>query len=271
MFLVDIFTTFIYQPFFNVLIGMYWLLGFVTDGAPDMGVAVILLTLFIRLLLLPMSLSGHKSEAERRDIAHKIKDIEEKYEHDPIQLRLQKKLVFKKSGSVIAGEMLSLFIQVSIALMLWQIFETGLKGKDFHLIYQFMPDIDLPFNLIFLDKFDLSQTSFILNLVQSLLIFVFETISILTSPYPPGKGEVVRLQLTLPVVSFLIFMQLPAGKKLFVITTLIVSIILTLGQYIVRKFNSYKDKQAEQEAAAEAIAAGLQAPPDEKVVVEVKS
>jgi predicted lipid-binding transport protein (Tim44 family) len=72
-----------------------------------------------------------------------------------------------------------------------------------------------------------------------------------TSPYPPSKGEVVRLQLTLPVLSFVIFMGLPAGKKLFVITTLIFSIVLTIVKLIRRKFLEYKDRKVAEELAAD--------------------
>jgi YidC/Oxa1 family membrane protein insertase len=265
MLLLDIFQHVVYQPFLNILVGFYWLLGQVTDGNPDMGIAVILLTLVIRFLMLPMSLSAQRSEAERREISHKVAELEELYSHDPIQFKKEKQQVFKKSKRVFVSEFISLFIQVAIALMLWRIFDTGLTGEDLHLIYPFMPEVELPFNLTFLDQYDLTHSSLVLNLLQSLAIFVFETVAILTSPYPPSKGEVVQQQLTLPVVSFLIFMNLPAGKKLFVITALCFSIVLTLLQFVYRKFMDYKEKMEEREAAS---AAGEE--PEEKVVVAVK-
>jgi hypothetical protein len=100
-------------------------------------------------------------------------------------------------------------------------------------------------------------------LLQSLAIFALETLSIYTSPYPPEKGEVVRLQLVLPVVSFFVFMFFPAGKKLFIITTLIISIILKLYKFIQHKFEAYKLKAEEAEQAAAQ-------PSSEKLVVDVK-
>ena len=54
-------------------------------------------------------------------------------------------------------------------------------------------------------------------------------------------------------------MYLPAGKKLFVITTLIFSIILTFFKYITRKFQDYKDRKTQEEQET-----------GEKVVVAVK-
>ncbi len=254
------FVVLIYQPFFNLLVFLYWLLEFMTGGNADMGVAVIILTIIIRFLLLPISFAGEKSEAERREIAHKIKDIEQQHQAEPI---LQKKLkaeVMKKSRPVFFGEIFNLAIQVAIALMLYRIFNTGLSGADVHLLYPFMPEVELPFNLVFWGRFDLTHTSVILNLVQSITIFVLETLTMYYSPYPVRKDEVVRYQLILPVASFLIFMFLPAGKKLFIITTMLFSIVLTLIKIVRWKFEAYKEKKEQEELQAA----------EESVVVDVK-
>lgn len=245
----ELFTTLIYQPFLNILVFFYWMLGVL--GTADMGVAVIMLTLVIRGLMLPISLASQRSEKERRAISEEVKRIHEEHTDDPVMLKKQTKEVFRSNSRIVISEMVSLVIQVVIALMLWRIFETGLKGQDLHLIYPFMPEVKTPFNLVFLDRFDLTHTSFLLNLLQSLMIFIVETLSILTSPYPTSRGEVVRLQLTLPIVSFLIFMRLPAGKKLFVITTLMVSAVLILTRYIRYRFIEYKEKRAARQAAME--------------------
>lgn len=265
MFLIDTFILIIYQPFFNILLFLYWFLGLFSQAAPDMGVAVILLAIFIRLLLLPFSLAGTRTEKERREIAQKVLELEEEYKDRPHEFKLARKKIFSRRGGVLAGEMFSLITQIVIALILWKIFDTGLKGADFHLIYPFMPEIDRPFNLLFLGTYDLTRPSLVLNLFLAFLLFIFETLAGLTSPYPTTRAEVVRLQLTLPLVSFLIFTRLPAGKLLFVIVTMIVSIILLIGQFIFYRFMAYKDKIAAKEAAQQA---GTENPEDEKVVIQ---
>jgi membrane protein insertase Oxa1/YidC/SpoIIIJ len=249
MSLAAIFTLLIYQPFFNILVSFYWLMDQV--GTPDMGIAVIFLTLVIRFLMLPLSLASDRSEQERRLIAAQVKELQHEYAHDPVALRKATKHIFRTNPRIILSELVSLAIQVMIALMLWRIFSTGLEGQDLHLIYPFIPQPTEPFNLLFLGKYDLAHTSFTLNLIQSLSIFALETLSVLTSPYPTSRGEVVRMQLTLPVVSFLIFINLPAGKKVFVITTLWFSIMLTLLRFIKRKFLSYKENWQEKQIEPE--------------------
>jgi membrane protein insertase Oxa1/YidC/SpoIIIJ len=224
--IVSFFTVFLYQPLLNVLVALYWALSLITDN-PDMGVAVILMTLVVRVILLPLSLAGHRSEKERREISKKIVNLEKELSDDPIERKSQVKQVMKGNKGVLISESITLVIQTTIALMLWRLFATGLSGRDLHLLYDFMPQVELPFNLNFLGKFDLTHPHITLNVLQSGLIFVLETLSVYTSPYHHSRSEVVRLQLVLPLVSFLVFMGLPAGKKLFVITTLCFSIALT--------------------------------------------
>ncbi len=251
MFLINIFITFIYQPFLNLLVFFYWVLGVLTNGKPDMGIAVVMMTIVIRILLLPMSLAEDKGVKERRELNEKFHEIDTLYSADPIRQREERKKLFKRNPRVVIAETFSLFVQTAITLMLWKMFATGLEGGDIHLIYPFLPKVELPFNLVFLGRFDLSKPNFILNIIQSVMIFIVETVGILTSPYPPLKGEVVRLQLVLPVVSFLIFLNLPAGKKVFIIVTLMVTLVLQIYKYIKHRIEDYSNKQAAEAVAKE--------------------
>jgi YidC/Oxa1 family membrane protein insertase len=248
----NLFISIIYQPFLNILVFFYWMLGIVTRGHPDMGVAVILLTIVIRIILLPLSLSEERSADERRALVKKFHELEANLAADPVALKAERKKLFHRNPKFVIGETISLIVQVIIALMLWKMFETGLPGEDVHLIYKFMPHVETPFNLVFLGKYDLTHTNVALNIMQSLMIFLVETVSILTSPYPPMKGEVVRMQLVLPVVSFLVFMRLPAGKKIFVIMTLLISLLILIYKFIKHKWQDYMAKMDEKAKAAEA-------------------
>jgi YidC/Oxa1 family membrane protein insertase len=258
--MTEYFITFIYQPFFNLLVFFYWMLDFVTGGHGDMGIAVILLTIVIRVILYPLSLAEQKSHKERKEITEQIKQIEEQYRTDHIGQIQAKKSVMKTNRRVLIAEVINLIIQVTVALMLWKIFATGLKGEDFHLLYDFMPKVTEPFNLVFLGKYDLTKPSLTLNLTQSILIFILETILLLGSESPVTKQQFVRLQIILPIASFILFLGLPAGKKVFIISTLVISIILSSIRTVQYRFEVYKAKKKEEEAKAA----------EEQLVVEVK-
>lgn len=217
------FVTYIYQPFFNILVGIYWLVGRMF-GEPDMGVAVILFALVVRIILLPLDFAFDRSENEKLAITEKIKKLQKEYRTDPVRLKQEVRKVMHGNPGPVISETINIVIQVIIILMLYRIFKTGLEGEDLHLLYPFMPEIKTPINLLFLGKFDLSQTNNTLNLIQSLLIFAIEGIHMLFSPDPTSRRDFLSLAILFPIVSFVVFIFLPSGKKLFIITTLLFSI-----------------------------------------------
>ncbi len=235
-----IYTIIIYQPFLNILVGIYWFLQQLAHANPynpnpfptDMGVAVIIFTIVLRFILLPLTFSAERSEKERKDIEEKINEIEHRLAGAPVQRDKEVKKVLNQNRRIVVSSLVDLAIQVIVAIMLWRIFARGLVGEDLHLIYEWMPKISLPFDLVFLGKYDLSHPHLSLNILQSVLILVLEVINSLASPYRVSRKEVVRMQFTLPIVSFIIFAFLPAGKKLFVITALCFSIVYSIIKLI---------------------------------------
>lgn len=244
--MIQIFTTYIYQPFFNILVGIYWVIGQIAPGQADMGVAVIVFSLIVRIILLPLDFVGNRSNDDKKKIADQIKVLERELRHDPAKLRAAKKKLMRSNPGAIISEVFNMGIQLIIILMLYRIFKTGLEGADLHLLYSFMPPIETPINLMFLGKYDLSQTNFTLNLIQSFLIFVVEALHMLFSPLPVSRKEFISLGIFLPIVSFLIFMTLPAGKKIFIITSLLFSVFLNLikqATYLVGTLSATPSKE----------------------------
>lgn len=223
--MIELFTQLVYQPFFNFLVMIYYALRLVIGPEADMGIAVILFTIAIRVLMLPLTLSGDRSEAERRRVENKVKDIRRQFAADPVARDAHIKALMKGNQRIVLSSSANLIIQTMLALMLWRIFAKGLLGADFHLLYDFVPRPEAPLNLTFLGQYDLTKPNPTLNAIQSLLIFVLEAEIGLFSPFPITRQDVILMQFTLPVGSYLIFSQLPAGKKLFIITTLAFSIV----------------------------------------------
>lgn len=222
--MIELFTQLFYQPFLNLLVVLYYGLRLVMGSEADMGIAVVIFTIVIRILMLPLTISGDRSEAEKRKLEEQVKEIKHKYSADPIARDAHTKVLMRSNKRVVFSAALNLGIQTALALMLWRIFAKGLLGADFHFLYDFVPQPKEPFNLTFLGQYDLTHPNATLNALQSMLLFVLEALAGLFSPFPITRKDVILMQFTLPVVSYIIFSQLPAGKKLFIITTLLFSI-----------------------------------------------
>ncbi|MBP7875979.1 YidC/Oxa1 family membrane protein insertase [Candidatus Woesebacteria bacterium] len=252
------FVLIVYQPLFNLVVFFYWGIDRLTGDA-NMGIAVILLTIAIRILLLPQSIYGIKNERKKFGLLKEVEEVEETFASDPIELGVRKKKILRSNPMMVVGELINITIQVMIALMLWRMFATGLTGEDFHLIYSFMPAVATPFNLTFMG-ISLDHTSWAMNAFLTLLLFIMESLSVMAAmPGSISRSRAIKAQLVLPIVSFLFFAFMPAGKKLFVITTVIFSIVLTIVRLVLVRFDLYKQKQEEKAAQVE-----------ERVLVETK-
>ena len=72
---MNIFTTFITVPLFNALIFLYNLLG-------DMGLAIIALTVVVRILLLPLANKALRSQRRLQTLQPELKKLQEKHKDD---------------------------------------------------------------------------------------------------------------------------------------------------------------------------------------------
>lgn len=222
-------TTLVYQPFFNLLVYIYLLLDKASAGQPDMGWAVIIFTIVFRLIILPLSLKSDRSEKERREIGAKLAQIKNYYRDNPLRQKTETRLLLSQNKKVLGWEVLDLGIQILIMIMLYRIFTTGLQGTDLHLLYRFMPPLTEPFNLIFLGQFDLTHSNLSLNLLNTAIIFVAQFLSLRFSPFPMTREDKTMLAV-LPLGALTFFAFMPAGKKLFIMTTLLFSISLILAK-----------------------------------------
>jgi membrane protein insertase Oxa1/YidC/SpoIIIJ len=236
-------------------------LSLIPGNKADMGVAVVLLSIVIRIILLPITLAADRSEHERHEIALKAKEIESKYAHDPVKMSKEIKKLFRSNPRIISAELVDFLISALITFLLIRIFATGIEGADLYLLYPWMPKVPQPYNLVFLGQFDLSRPNFILNVIQSLVILLVEILAEFSSPFHnllskehvvvpqtnsitrtkdtyivETRSRVTSLQVILPLMSFAIFMFLPAGKKLFIITTLLFSAMLMIVKMVRRKY-----------------------------------
>lgn len=192
-----------------------------------MGTAVIIFTVIFRLLWLPITFSSDRGAQERHEIGEKVKAIKTLYAKDPLKEKEAIRKLMRSNRRTVIMSFINIFFQVMVMLMLYRIFTTGLEGADFPLIYDWMPPHPTHFNLTFLHRYDLTHPNTTLNVINAVVIFVAEALSSLLSPFPTGRTELMTLFI-LPAGAFTFFAFMPAGKKLFVITTLLFSIAFML-------------------------------------------
>lgn len=92
---------------------LMFLLNFLNRYVHNYGFAIILLTLLIRLVMLPLTSRGEDSMRKQKEFSRKLKLLEQKYADDPERLA-QERVVLVKEHGLLPGGCLPLLLQVPI-------------------------------------------------------------------------------------------------------------------------------------------------------------
>ncbi len=213
---ITIFNETLYRPLFNALVFIYNII-------PDLGIAIIVLTSIIRLILYPFSKKAVRSQKEISQLQPKIKEIQKKHPNKEEQARALMSLYQKHRINPMAG-CLPILIQLPILIALYRVFFTGLDAHNFDLLYNFVQE-PASFNVMFLNLVDLSQKSIIFAFLAGILQFFHSKMVMPKKGSSAQKGKVggidvssiLSSQMTyfMPLLTFFIALNLPAALPLY--------------------------------------------------------
>lgn len=214
-------TKLLYQPLINVL----FLLQTFLPGH-DLGVAIIALTLLIRLILFPSYLKMMINAQRLRGLEPQVKELRGRFKTDKKRETEEIMKLYKESGVNPAAGCLPLLIQLPIIFALYRIFAFGLNENSLSVLYSWFPNPPRTVDVSFLGLLDLTKPSFWLALLAA-LFQLWQGYLSLKSSLTPGKNLFVTLQtlLIFPAITLLIGMGVPAAAALYWATSTLVGAI----------------------------------------------
>ena len=111
------FHTVFYNPIYNALVALVALVP-----GSDVGIAIIILTIGIRLLLLPFSLSAARTQRAMKVIEPKIKALKEKHKGNKDQEAIETLALYREANVNPFASILTAFVQIPILLALYWVF-----------------------------------------------------------------------------------------------------------------------------------------------------
>lgn len=114
-------STFFYSAFYNPIYNALVALVALVPGS-DVGIAVILLTVGIRLVLLPFSLSAARTQLAMKTLEPKIKELKEKHKGDKEKEALETLALYRAERVNPFASILTVFIQIPVLLALYWVF-----------------------------------------------------------------------------------------------------------------------------------------------------
>jgi len=213
--------TILYKPLYNALIFLVWLV-------PDhnVGWAIIILTVVIRLILLPSSLKAARAQIRLRDLQPELAKIQAEYKDDKTKQSKAVMDFYKKHKVSPWGSCLPLLIQFPILIVLYYVFINGLTTARFDLLYAFVPRPEV-INTVWLG-IDLAKPNvWLLPVLAGVLQYIQGRQMQPVTTKGDDKSGQMQSMLTkqmlylMPVFTVIIAMRLPAALPLYwIITTL---------------------------------------------------
>ena len=142
------FQTFFYQPILNLLIFLYNIVP-----GHDLGIAIILLTVIIKVILLPLSKKSLKSQKELQELQPKIEELKKKYKDNKEELGRAMMKLYKENKVNPLSSCLPLLIQMPFLFAVFRVFRDGFTNGSLDLVYSFVsrPEVVDMMSLGFID------------------------------------------------------------------------------------------------------------------------
>jgi len=243
-FIITIFNELLYRPLFNALVLLYEYI----PGA-DLGIAIIILTILIKLLFYPLGTKSIKSQKSLTELQPKIKELQEKYKNDKEKQTKELMELYKKEKINPFSGCLPILIQLPVLIAMYRVFWGGLEPSRLSLLYSFIPSpgeissmflgfIDLARSTSFIAengvKIYLWQNIFLVLLVGILQFLQMKFISPKTQKKTNDFSSQMQKQMMyfMPVFIVVIFWSLPSALSLYILTTTLFTIV---QQYIITK------------------------------------
>src|SRR3989344_4578938 len=151
--MIEIYNTLIHDPLLNILIFFYN-----TIALGDLGLAIIFLTILIRLILYPLFHKGLRHQAVMQNLQPKIKKIQDDHKDNKEKQMEAMFALYKEHNFNPFSGFFIILAQLPVLIALYRIFLSVFKEGALNSLYSFVDKPEI-LNKLFLGLINLSEPS----------------------------------------------------------------------------------------------------------------
>ena len=202
--------------FYFVTKPLFYILEFLLHMLGNLGVAILVLTVFVKLLLYPFANKSFKSMARMKTLQPEMERIKQRYGHDKIKMNQELMAFYQKQKINPASGCLPMLIQAPIFFCLYKVFFVTIEMRHAPFFW-WIRDLSAPdptsiFNMFGLLPF--TPPSFLM--IGALPLFMGATMILQQrmnpQPTDPAQAKVMML---MPIMFTFLFASFPAGLVLY--------------------------------------------------------
>lgn len=189
-----------------VAVPLFWLLSFYHEWVGNWGIAIILLTMTVKILFFPLSAAGYRSMAKLRLVTPKLQRIQEQYKSDRQQMHQAMMQLYKEEKINPMGGCLPILVQIPVFIALF---------------WTLLAAVELRYAPLALWITDLSSPDpyYVLPVLMGISMFVQYKLN--PKPTDPIQAKVMQ---TMPIMFSAFFFFFPAGLVLYSLVNNVLSI-----------------------------------------------
>jgi YidC/Oxa1 family membrane protein insertase len=183
-----------------ISVPMLELMKFFYDMIPNYGVAILLLTLLIRLIMFPLQHKSMKAMKKMQDLQPHIKKLQEKYKEDKEKLNKEIMQLMKIHKANPMGGCLPLLLQLPVFFALYRVLGNAVE------LY------NAPF-LLWITDLSAKDPYYVMPILMGIMMFLQQKLTPSPTTDPMQKK---MMMFFMPIMFTVIMISLPSGLTLYI-------------------------------------------------------
>mgnify|MGYP000109238427 FL=1 len=179
----------------------------------NFGVSIIIVTILIKIALLPLTLKQDKSMKEMKKIQPELEKLKEKYANDKQMLNIKTMELYKEHKVNPLGGCLPLLLQLPILFALFGVLRNGIIPKDSSFLWL---------------KLSVPDPFYVLPVLNGAVSFFQQKLMGSADSNPQMKN----MMYIFPIMMIMFSVKMPSGLQLYWLTS---SILAVVQQYFIMK------------------------------------
>ena len=179
----------------------------------NFGISIIIVTILIKILLLPLTLKQDKSMKEMKKLQPELEKIKEKYANDKQMLNIKTMELYKEHKVNPLGGCLPLLLQLPILFALFGVLRNGIIPKDSSFLWL---------------KLSVPDPFYVLPVLNGAVSFFQQKLMGSADSNPQMKN----MMYIFPIMMIMFSLKMPSGLQLYWLTS---SILAVVQQYFIMK------------------------------------
>lgn len=181
---------------------MLWALGFFYSVLPNWGIAIILLTLLVKVITLPLTIKQYRSMAVMKKIQPELQVLKEKYKDDAMRMQQETMALYKKHGANPLSGCLPMLVMMPIYFALYRTIYSAVELYQAH-FFAWLTDLSMP------------DPYFITPVVLAGLMFLQAQLQPTNNAMDPAQRRMLTTFMPLMFGGMMLF--LPSGLVLYIL------------------------------------------------------